>query len=183
MIFGEECRALSFSLCSLLLSPVTSSLLGPKILLSTLSSESLSLHSSLIYVFILTRINFTFQHPSHHDDNRNKGDYLEGIIRFPDFLKQHGTYQEFWTRPWVIKALKAVNDREMTLRKCSELLGVGYNILYSQYRQLHGCLKAGSSEAPGTSSDDLKIITSPLTNKQEGRIVLRGNELSVAAAF
>jgi hypothetical protein len=105
------------------------------------------------------------------------------MIRFPDFLKQHGTYQEFWTKPWVIKALKAVSDREITLRKCSDLLGVNYNILYSRYRQLHGCLKEGSSEAPGTSSYDLKIVTSPHVNEQGGQIVLRGDELSVAAAF
>lgn len=108
---------------------------------------------------------------------------MEGIIRFPDFLKQHGTYQEFWTKPWVTKALKAVSDHKITLRKCSDLLGVGYNILYSRYRQLHGCLKEGSSEAPGTSSYDLKIVTSPHDNEQGGKIVLRGDELSVAAAF
>ena len=36
MIFGEEYRAQSSLLCSLLQSPVTSSLLGPNILLSTL---------------------------------------------------------------------------------------------------------------------------------------------------
>jgi hypothetical protein len=37
-ILGEEYRSLSSSLCSFLLSPVTSSLLGPNILLSTLFS-------------------------------------------------------------------------------------------------------------------------------------------------
>jgi hypothetical protein len=42
-IFGDECKSLSSSLCSLL----TSSLLGPNILLSTLSSNNLSLCSSL----------------------------------------------------------------------------------------------------------------------------------------
>jgi hypothetical protein len=47
MIFGEEYRAWSSWLCSLLSSPVTSSLLGPNILLSTLFSKTLSLHSSL----------------------------------------------------------------------------------------------------------------------------------------
>lgn len=108
---------------------------------------------------------------------------MEGVIRFPDFLTQHGTYQEFWTKPWVIRALKAVSNREITLRKCSDLLGVGYNILYSRYRQLHGCLKEGSSDAQGTSSYDLKIVTSPHENEQGGQIVLRGDELSVAAAI
>jgi hypothetical protein len=47
MIFGEEYRAWSSSLRSLLHFPVTSSLLGPNILLSTLFSKTLSLRSSL----------------------------------------------------------------------------------------------------------------------------------------
>ena len=45
-ILGEECKSLSSSLCSCLHSPVTSSLLGPNILLSTLFSNTLSLRSS-----------------------------------------------------------------------------------------------------------------------------------------
>ena len=44
-ILGEECRTLSSSLCSLLHSPVTSSLSGPNILLSTLFSNTLSMSS------------------------------------------------------------------------------------------------------------------------------------------
>jgi len=43
LIFGEEYRSLSSSLCSFLHSPVASSLLGPNILLSTLFSNTLSL--------------------------------------------------------------------------------------------------------------------------------------------
>ena len=46
-ILGEQYRSLSFSLCSFLHSPVTSSLLGPNILLNTLFSNILSLRSSL----------------------------------------------------------------------------------------------------------------------------------------
>ena len=46
-ILGEEYRSLSSSLCSFLHSFVTSSLLGPNILLNTLFSNSLSLRSSL----------------------------------------------------------------------------------------------------------------------------------------
>ena len=47
IIFGEECRLLSSLLCSFLHSPVTSSLLGPNILINTLFSNTLSLCSSL----------------------------------------------------------------------------------------------------------------------------------------
>jgi hypothetical protein len=44
---GEQYRSLSTSLCSFLFSAVTSSLLGPNILLNTLFSNNLSLCSSL----------------------------------------------------------------------------------------------------------------------------------------
>jgi len=47
IIFGEDYRSLSYLLCSFLHSPVTSSLLGPNFLLSTLFSNTLSLLSSL----------------------------------------------------------------------------------------------------------------------------------------
>ena len=46
-ILGEEYRSLSSSLCNLLHSPVTSSLLGPNILLNTIFSNTLSFLSSL----------------------------------------------------------------------------------------------------------------------------------------
>jgi len=46
-IFSEQYRSLSSSSCSFLCSPVTLSLLGPNILLCTLFSNTLSLHSSL----------------------------------------------------------------------------------------------------------------------------------------
>jgi hypothetical protein len=42
IIFGDEYRSLSSSLCSLLHSPVFSSILGPNILLNTLFSNNLS---------------------------------------------------------------------------------------------------------------------------------------------
>ena len=45
-IVGEQYRSLNSSLCSFLYSPVTSSLLGPNILLSTLFSNTLSLRST-----------------------------------------------------------------------------------------------------------------------------------------
>ena len=47
IIFGEQFRSLSSSLCSFLHSPVTSSLLGPNILLNTLFSNTLNLRSTL----------------------------------------------------------------------------------------------------------------------------------------
>jgi len=46
-ILGEEYRLFSSSLCNFLHSPVTSSLVGPNILLNTLFSNTLSLRSSL----------------------------------------------------------------------------------------------------------------------------------------
>ena len=45
-ILGEECKSFSSSLCNLLHSPVTSSLLGPNILLNTMFSNTLSFLSS-----------------------------------------------------------------------------------------------------------------------------------------
>jgi len=47
IIFSEQYRSLSSSLCSFLNSPVTSSLFVPNILLNTLLSNTLSLRSSL----------------------------------------------------------------------------------------------------------------------------------------
>jgi hypothetical protein len=46
-ILGDEYRSISSSLCSFHHSPVTSSVLGPNILLNTLFSYTLSLRSSL----------------------------------------------------------------------------------------------------------------------------------------
>jgi len=46
-ILGEEYRSFSSSLCNLLHSPVTSSLLGPNIILNTIFSNTLSFLSSL----------------------------------------------------------------------------------------------------------------------------------------
>ena len=45
-IFGEEYRSFSSSLCNLLHSPITSSLLGPNILLNTMFSNTISFLSS-----------------------------------------------------------------------------------------------------------------------------------------
>ena len=46
IIFGEQCRSYSFSLCSLLYSPVTSPISGPNLLLSSQFSYTISLCSS-----------------------------------------------------------------------------------------------------------------------------------------
>jgi len=43
---GEQYKSFSYSLCNLLLSPVTSSLLGPNILLNTVFSNTLNFLSS-----------------------------------------------------------------------------------------------------------------------------------------
>ena len=48
-ILGEESTSLSTTLCSFLHSPVTSSLLGPNILLNTLFSNTFSLRSSPVW--------------------------------------------------------------------------------------------------------------------------------------
>ena len=61
-ILGEEYRSLSPSLCSFLHSPVTSSLLGPNILLRTLCSNTLSLRSCLAGMHchrVLTQLQLT----------------------------------------------------------------------------------------------------------------------------
>jgi len=47
IMFGEEYRSRSSSICNFLYYPITSSLLRPNILLNTLFSNTLSLHSSL----------------------------------------------------------------------------------------------------------------------------------------
>jgi len=56
IIFGEEYRSLSYSLCSFLHSPFTTSLLGPNILLSTLFSDTLSQRSSLIVSYQVSNL-------------------------------------------------------------------------------------------------------------------------------
>ncbi|XP_069673618.1 uncharacterized protein [Periplaneta americana] len=109
--------------------------------------------------------------------------HIEGVIRLPEFLMGHGSYHDFWKKPWVVKALKAVSDREMTLRNCSDLLGVGYNILYSRYRQVHGYLKEGSVDLPGPSQDyTYRFLRTATVGDQEGKIILRRDQLSAAAA-
>ncbi|KDR09650.1 Protein bric-a-brac 1 [Zootermopsis nevadensis] len=121
---------------------------------------------------------------SQRKNHTDEVDYTEGIISLPDFLKQHGTYQEFWKKPWVVRALRAVSDREMTLRNCSDLLGVGYSILYNRYRQVHGCLKEGLFESAGTSSScAFKIVRTADDAEKGDEIVLRRDQLSPAAAF
>ena len=53
-ILGEEYKSFSSSLCNLLHSPVTSSLLGPNILLNTKFWNTLSfLSSRILYIYIL----------------------------------------------------------------------------------------------------------------------------------
>ena len=54
IIFGEEYRTLGSSLCSILLSPITSPFLGPNVFLSTLFSNTLSLCSSINMTDLVT---------------------------------------------------------------------------------------------------------------------------------
>ena len=69
IIFGEQYRSLSFSLSNLFHSPVPPSLLGPNILLSTLFSNTLSLHFSLMWQTKL-------------DIHTNQQDYLQFCISY-----------------------------------------------------------------------------------------------------
>ena len=77
-ILGEEYKSFSSSLCNLLRSPVTSSLLGPNILLNTIFSNTLSFLSLLNisdqvshpYKNILSKLKRMNQ--MHHCDNRSK---------------------------------------------------------------------------------------------------------------
>ena len=59
-ILGEQFRSFSSSLCNLLHSPVTSSLLGPNILLNTIFSNTVSFLSSLNYISLLIIIIVVF---------------------------------------------------------------------------------------------------------------------------
>ena len=52
IIFGEPYRSLSFSLCSFLHSPASSSLLRPNIPLNTLFSNTLSVHYAFAFFVI-----------------------------------------------------------------------------------------------------------------------------------
>jgi hypothetical protein len=80
IIFGDEYRSLSSSLCSLLHSPVTSSLLGPNILLSTLFSNTLSLCSSLS---VRDQVSHPYKTTGKYT-NQNKGSYkIEDSSQLP----------------------------------------------------------------------------------------------------
>jgi len=59
---GEQYRSLSTSLCNVLHSPLTSSLLGPNTLLNTLFSNTLSLRYSI-------NVNNQISHPYKTTDN------------------------------------------------------------------------------------------------------------------
>ena len=72
-ILGQEYKSFSSSLCSLLHSPVTSSFLGPNILLNTMFSNTLSFLSS-------RNINDQVSHPkAHHTDINYKGQQTRHI--------------------------------------------------------------------------------------------------------
>jgi len=75
IIFGEEHRLLSSSLHSLFHSPVTLSLLGPNILLSTLFSNTLSLRCGLVVCDQVL-------HPTIHNNRQNQSSVNLNLYAF-----------------------------------------------------------------------------------------------------
>jgi hypothetical protein len=81
IIFGDEYRSLCSSLCSLLHSPVASSLLGPNILLSTLFSNTLSLWSSF-------SVKEQVSHPYKTNSQQNASKFFKVQIGIVDLGKR-----------------------------------------------------------------------------------------------
>ena len=120
---GWGVQSLSSSLCSSLHSPVTSSLLGPNILLNTLFSNTLSLRSSvhvsdqvlhpyktkgkIIFLYILIPLFLNRK----LDDKRF---YTELQQAFPDFnLLLIVSWIEFWFVRVVPKCFINLNDKQI----------------------------------------------------------------------
>ena len=85
-ILGEEYKSFSSSLCNLLHSPVTSSLLGPNILLNTMFSNTLSFLSSLNVTLCCNSTN-NVTNCYHHVSQFLFQDSNTSILRFKWLLK------------------------------------------------------------------------------------------------
>jgi hypothetical protein len=104
MIFGEKCKVWSCSLCSFLHSPLTSFILGPNILISTLFSKTFSPLSSL-------SVRGQVSHPCKTRQNNssvypNFYIFREKTVRFctewqqafPDYIQfLISSWMEFWS--------------------------------------------------------------------------------------
>jgi len=116
IIFGEQCKSLSCSLCRFLHSLVTSRLLDPNIVLSTLFSNVLSLRSSIIVsdhvsnpwktagkIGFMCIFIFTFL-DSKREDKRFCTEWQQA---FPGFnLLLISSWIEFWFAKFVTRYLK-----------------------------------------------------------------------------
>jgi len=108
IIFGEEYRSLSSSLCSFLHSPVNSSLLPPNILLSTLFSKTIILSSSL-------NVSDQVTHP--YKTTCNSHILPTGVKDFLPVLKLGALKTLPFLRAQIKLHFRACRERHMAFRK------------------------------------------------------------------
>ena len=103
-ILGEEYKSFSYSLCNLLHSPVTSSLVGPNMLLNTIFSNTLSFLSSrnrlLTIAICKPRQVFNGSHVVTLLPTQNTSINLHNIVRF----NTQAHVQKVIALPWIEKA-------------------------------------------------------------------------------
>ena len=118
-ILGEQYRSLSSSLCSFLHSPVTSSILGPNILLSTLFSNTLSLRSSL-------NVSDQVSHP---------------YKTIGDVMALYNLIFTFLDTKLLLKMLFTINESSKTLNLlppwCVKPFLRNYNLKYPRYKHAY----------------------------------------------